>query len=98
MSCSSPRPVRILHTSRLNSLTQSGLWGLIGYPLNGVSRSIEKSYGNNRQDYIIFSRIRQGDADLAAASDEEKAQILAKWRVVQQKSKQARAWRAMPCH
>ncbi|BCS23608.1 uncharacterized protein APUU_40052A [Aspergillus puulaauensis] len=77
---------------------QAGLWGLIGYPLNGVSRSIEKSYGNNRQDYIIFSRIRQGDADLAAASEDEKTQILARWQALQLKRKQARARRAMPFH
>ncbi|KAL4783745.1 hypothetical protein BJX76DRAFT_348307 [Aspergillus varians] len=62
---------------------QAGLWGLIGYPLNGVSRSIEKSYGANRQDYIILSRIRQGDADSAAASAEEKTEILRRWRVLQ---------------
>lgn len=56
-----------------------GIWGLIGYPLNGVHRAIEHSYGADREGYIVRSRIRQGVAESKAASQEEKMAVLEKW-------------------
>ncbi|KAE8342173.1 hypothetical protein BDV24DRAFT_173999 [Aspergillus arachidicola] len=58
---------------------QAGIWGLIGYPLNGVHRAIEHSYGADREGYIVRSRIRQGVAESKAASQEEKMAVLEKW-------------------
>ncbi|KAI9376423.1 hypothetical protein BJX61DRAFT_538801 [Aspergillus egyptiacus] len=66
---------------------QAGIWGLIGYPLNGVFRSIEKSYGADREDYIVASRIRQGDDDLAAATEEERNAIVERWRLIERQMK-----------
>ncbi|PTU23545.1 hypothetical protein P175DRAFT_0543946 [Aspergillus ochraceoroseus IBT 24754] len=62
---------------------QAGLWGLLGYPLNGMFRGIEKSYGANREDYVVASRIRQGNEDLAAASESECASIVDQWKVIE---------------
>ncbi|KAE8361011.1 hypothetical protein BDV27DRAFT_167263 [Aspergillus caelatus] len=58
---------------------QAGIWGLIGYPLNGVHRAIEHSYGADRKGYIVRSRIRQGVAECKAASQEERMAVLEKW-------------------
>ncbi|OGM45051.1 glycosyltransferase family 28 [Aspergillus bombycis] len=58
---------------------QAGIWGLIGYPLNGVHRAIEHSYGADRQGYIVRSRIRQGVAEAKAASQEERMAVLENW-------------------
>ncbi|KAF5858111.1 hypothetical protein ETB97_004877 [Aspergillus alliaceus] len=59
---------------------QAGIWGLIGYPLNGVHRAIEHSYGANREGYIVRSRIRQGLAESKAASQDRRKAVLEKWR------------------
>ncbi|KAE8381993.1 hypothetical protein BDV26DRAFT_300462 [Aspergillus bertholletiae] len=58
---------------------QAGLWGLIGYPLSGVHRTIEHSYGADREEYVVRSRIRQGVAEAKAASKEERTAVLEKW-------------------
>jgi hypothetical protein len=56
-----------------------GLWGLLGYPLSGIHREIEQSYGANRVDYVVRSRIRQGIAEWNATLPEERAAVLDKW-------------------
>ncbi|KAL3248382.1 hypothetical protein ABHI18_012054 [Aspergillus niger] len=58
---------------------QAGLWGLLGYPLEGIHREIEQSYGANRVDYVVESRIRQGLMELDTASQEERAAVLDNW-------------------
>ncbi|THC91692.1 hypothetical protein EYZ11_008837 [Aspergillus tanneri] len=57
-----------------------GMWGLLGYPLNGIHRGIERSYGAKRKNYIVHSRIRQGLAESESASQEERDSVLEKWR------------------
>ncbi|KAL2845103.1 hypothetical protein BJX68DRAFT_277428 [Aspergillus pseudodeflectus] len=57
---------------------QAGLWGLLGYPLSGIHREIEQSYGANRVDYVVRSRIRQGIAEWDATLPEERAAVLDK--------------------
>jgi hypothetical protein len=56
-----------------------GIWGVIGYPLLGIHREIERSYGAKREHYIVRSRIRQGVAESKAASQEERQAVLEKW-------------------
>ncbi|PYH78799.1 UDP-Glycosyltransferase/glycogen phosphorylase [Aspergillus uvarum CBS 121591] len=59
---------------------QAGLWGLLGYPLNGIHRSIANSYGKNRRCCVVKSRIAQGIAELQLASDGQRAAVLARWK------------------
>lgn len=56
-----------------------GVWGLIGYPLLGIHREIEHSFGAKRQDYIVMLRIRQGMAESKAALQKERHALLIKW-------------------
>ncbi|GAB1200441.1 hypothetical protein APSETT444_009814 [Aspergillus pseudonomiae] len=63
---------------------QAGIFGLIGYPLNGVHRAIEHSYGADRQGYIVKCRIRQGVAESQAASQEDKMAVLEKWKTYEE--------------
>lgn len=57
-----------------------GIWGLLGYPLHGISRGIERSYGEDRRNYIVKSRIRQGLEEWESASQEERDEVLDKWQ------------------
>ncbi|PLN75345.1 UDP-Glycosyltransferase/glycogen phosphorylase [Aspergillus taichungensis] len=57
----------------------AGLWGLFGYPLYGIHRRIERSYGVDRQCYIVASRIRQGLDEWEAASPNEREEVLSQW-------------------
>ncbi|KAE8361542.1 hypothetical protein BDV27DRAFT_132880 [Aspergillus caelatus] len=59
---------------------QAGLWGLLGFPLKGIHRGIERSYGADRKAYIFESRISQGFTELGSASNEEKNAVLEKWK------------------
>ena len=52
---------------------------MLGYPLEGIHREIEQSYGANRVDYVVESRIRQGLMELDTASQEERAAVLDNW-------------------
>ncbi|KAF5860303.1 hypothetical protein ETB97_001723 [Aspergillus alliaceus] len=59
----------------------AGVWGLIGYPLLGIHRGIEHSFGAKRQQYIVMSRIRQGTAESKAALQKERQAVLMNWRI-----------------
>ncbi|KAF9889619.1 hypothetical protein FE257_007127 [Aspergillus nanangensis] len=63
---------------------QAGIWGLLGYPLNGVHQGIERSYGTDRRGYVVRSRIRQGLEEWESASEEERQAVLDQWEVYEQ--------------
>lgn len=61
-----------------------GLWGLIGYPLVGLRRKLQKSLGRTQELSIIASRIAQGIEDMRAATADERAEVVHKWRLLEQ--------------
>jgi hypothetical protein len=76
-----PQAGESVHLNGIPALTRLGLWGLFGYPLNGIYRGIERSYGEDRQGYVVKSRIRQGYQEWEAASPEARDAVLEKWEM-----------------
>lgn len=60
-----------------------GLWGLIGYPLNGVRQHLLRSLGKTQEDKIIISRIAQGHEEMQASSTEERAEVVRRWTLIE---------------
>ncbi|KAL2844170.1 hypothetical protein BJY01DRAFT_215226 [Aspergillus pseudoustus] len=63
----------------------AGLWGLIGYPLDGVHKSLRHSLGKSKVKEILASRISQGLGEMVAASPEERATVIRRWNEIQKR-------------
>ncbi|RMZ38028.1 hypothetical protein AFCA_002180 [Aspergillus flavus] len=58
----------------------AGIWGLAGFPLDGLHKSLRNSLTKNKTKYILRSRLEQGIQEMCAASMEERAIVMKKWR------------------
>ncbi|KAF5862118.1 hypothetical protein ETB97_012102 [Aspergillus alliaceus] len=58
----------------------AGIWGLAGFPLDGVHKSLRNSLTKNKTRYILRSRLDQGIEEMCVASTEERAMVIQKWR------------------
>lgn len=56
-----------------------GFWGLPAYVMQGAYAELNKFLSRSVQNYIITSRVVQGERDLQNASEGEKADILYRW-------------------
>ncbi|KAF9893344.1 hypothetical protein FE257_011776 [Aspergillus nanangensis] len=57
----------------------AGLWGLAGYPLDGIHRSLRSSISKSKTKDIVQSRLVQGVEEMCAASTEERALVIQRW-------------------
>jgi hypothetical protein len=63
-----------------------GLWGLVGYPLDGVHKTLRNSLGKSKVKDIIASRISQGLGEMVAATPEERAAVIRRWNEIQKEN------------
>ncbi|CEL08507.1 hypothetical protein ASPCAL11656 [Aspergillus calidoustus] len=64
----------------------AGLWGLIGYPLDGIHKTLRNSLGKSKVKDILASRIRQGLGEMVAATPEERAAVIRRWNEIQKEN------------
>ncbi|KAL7796871.1 hypothetical protein V8C37DRAFT_371750 [Trichoderma ceciliae] len=57
----------------------AGFWGLPAYVMQGTYAELNKFLSRSVQNYIITSRVVQGERDLQNASEGEKADIVYRW-------------------
>ncbi|KAF7586636.1 hypothetical protein BBP40_008546 [Aspergillus hancockii] len=62
----------------------AGLWGLAGFPLDGVHKSLRNSITKNKTKDILRSRLTQGIQEMCEASTEERAMVIKKWRELEE--------------
>ncbi|PTB55442.1 glycosyltransferase family 1 protein [Trichoderma harzianum CBS 226.95] len=58
----------------------AGFWGLPAYVMQGAYAELNKFLSRSVQNYIITSRVVQGERDMQNASEGEKADILYRWK------------------
>ncbi|KAE8155240.1 hypothetical protein BDV25DRAFT_134987 [Aspergillus avenaceus] len=58
----------------------AGIWGLAGFPLDGLHKSLRKSLTKNKTKDILRSRLTQGIEEMCEASTEERALVMKKWQ------------------
>ncbi|KAE8374927.1 hypothetical protein BDV26DRAFT_30594 [Aspergillus bertholletiae] len=68
----------------------AGLWGLAGFPLDGIHKSLRNSISKNKTKYILRSRLEQGIEEMCASSMEERALVIKKWRELEKSHPQNR--------
>ncbi|EAW15294.1 putative UDP-glucose,sterol transferase [Aspergillus clavatus NRRL 1] len=61
-----------------------GLWGLAGYPLDGVHKSLRNSLSKSKTKDILNSRIQQGIDEMCASSPDERVMVIRRWRELQE--------------
>lgn len=57
----------------------AGIWGLPAYMMQGVHAEVNKLFSRSVQNYIITSRIHQGQLDIRKASPGEQTDISKRW-------------------
>ncbi|THD00187.1 hypothetical protein EYZ11_000378 [Aspergillus tanneri] len=57
----------------------AGIWGLAGYPLDGLHKSLRRSLSRTKTKDILRSRIEQGHQEMCLASTEERANVIRRW-------------------
>ncbi|KAL4902178.1 hypothetical protein BDW74DRAFT_65044 [Aspergillus multicolor] len=61
----------------------AGLWGLAGYPLEGLHKTLRNSLSRSKIRDILSSRIQQGLGEMVAATPEERAAVIERWNDIQ---------------
>ncbi|KAI9369654.1 hypothetical protein BJX61DRAFT_549434 [Aspergillus egyptiacus] len=67
----------------------AGIWGLAGYPLDGLHKSIRTSLAKAKIRDILSGRIAQGLGEMAAASREERSAVIHRWKETQKSKSEA---------
>lgn len=60
-----------------------GIFGIAAYPMQGVHAHVRSMFSSGVPDYIVASRIQQGEDDFKAASDHERQAVMGRWRSLQ---------------
>ena len=60
----------------------AAIWSLPAYTMQGVHAEVRNLFAKSSVNYIITSRVVQGQEDLATATMEEQKDILARWQQV----------------
>ena len=68
----------------------AGLWGLAGYPLNGLHINLRRSLSKSKKRHISASRIVQGMEEMFALSDEERTSIVKAWKALEETAQNGR--------
>ncbi|KAL5001734.1 hypothetical protein BDV10DRAFT_149117 [Aspergillus recurvatus] len=61
----------------------AGLWGLAGYPLEGLHKTLRNSLSRSKVRDILASRIQQGLGEMVAATPEERVAVIKRWNEIQ---------------
>ncbi|KAH7082383.1 putative glucosyl/glucuronosyl transferase [Paraphoma chrysanthemicola] len=61
----------------------AGCFSIIGYSMKGVHKEVQKQFGNNPHTYIITSRTAQGYEEWLQSSEEEKKDVIVRWKLIQ---------------
>ncbi|PWY89175.1 UDP-glucose,sterol transferase [Aspergillus heteromorphus CBS 117.55] len=61
----------------------AGLWGLAGYPLDGIHKNLRNSLAKSKTRDIITSRMRQGIEEMCAATTQQRSAVIQRWRELQ---------------
>ncbi|RSL45948.1 hypothetical protein CEP51_016007 [Fusarium floridanum] len=61
----------------------AGMFGIPAYSMQGVHAHVRAMFSSGTPDYIIASRIQQGEDDFKAASEHERQAVLGRWRRIQ---------------
>ncbi|KAL4765013.1 putative UDP-glucose,sterol transferase [Aspergillus foveolatus] len=69
----------------------AGLWGLAGYPLEGLHKTLRSSLSRSKLRDILASRIQQGLGEMVAATPEERAAVIERWNKMQAEKSNGRA-------
>lgn len=69
----------------MSGLTETylGLWGLAGYPLEGMHKSLRNSLSKSKTKDILASRMQQGIEEMCAATTQERSAVIQKWHDLQ---------------
>ncbi|KAG6093714.1 hypothetical protein E4U31_006644 [Claviceps sp. LM219 group G6] len=57
----------------------AGIWGVPAYMMQGVHAEVNKIFSTSVTNYVITSRIVQGNQDRVGAGEEEKDDIIIRW-------------------
>ncbi|BCR87280.1 putative UDP-glucose,sterol transferase [Aspergillus chevalieri] len=57
----------------------AGVWGLAGYPLDGIHKNLRKSLSRSSTKHFIAARIAQGIEEMCASGAEERAEVIRVW-------------------
>ncbi|KAG6108678.1 hypothetical protein E4U13_006331 [Claviceps humidiphila] len=57
----------------------AGIWGVPAYMMQGVHAEVNKMFSTSVTNYVITSRIVQGNQDRVGAGEEEKGDIIIRW-------------------
>ncbi|KAL4972961.1 hypothetical protein BDW66DRAFT_169057 [Aspergillus desertorum] len=60
----------------------AGLWGLAGYPLEGLHKTLRDSLSRSKLQEILASRIQQGLGEMVAATPEERVAVIRRWNEI----------------
>ncbi|KEY65070.1 hypothetical protein S7711_08140 [Stachybotrys chartarum IBT 7711] len=58
----------------------AGFWAIPAFMMKGVHAELSKYFAKSSQNYIILSRVGQGQRDLLGASREQRADIILRWQ------------------
>jgi len=58
----------------------TGVSGLFGFTFSGLYKEVQKKYGTTVDSYLRTTRMAQGYADLAIATESECAEIIDRWQ------------------
>lgn len=60
----------------------AGIWGLPAYAMQGVHAEVGKLFSRSVYNYILSSRIKQGELDIVHSSPGEREDILRRWNSI----------------
>ncbi|KAK1984917.1 glycosyltransferase family 28 domain-containing protein [Colletotrichum cereale] len=60
----------------------SAVWAVPAYTMQGVHATLRNAFSTSVQNYIIASRMKQGQMDMEAAGIAERADVIARWNNV----------------
>ena len=57
--------------------------GILSHTMQGVSKEMQRLFGSNVQDYIVASRAAQGYEEWLQSSNDDKQDVIARWKMIQ---------------
>ncbi|TKA81907.1 hypothetical protein B0A49_00140 [Cryomyces minteri] len=70
----------------------AAIWGIPGYTFQGIYKELQKHLGPSVQNYIIAARTAEGYDHWQQSAPEERADIIARWKVAQRDMKKKKNW------
>lgn len=68
----------------------SACLGVVSHPMKGIHEEVLKRFGNNVQSHIIASRVTQGYDEWLQSSDEERKDVIDRWKSIEHLLKRGR--------